>query len=42
MIDFESLTPAGRPPVPVEVAAIAGRFTPAGDWEETGRFQSLI
>jgi DNA polymerase III epsilon subunit-like protein len=42
VIDFESLTPAGRPPVPVEVAAIAGRFTPAGDWEETGRFQSLM
>jgi DNA polymerase III epsilon subunit-like protein len=42
VIDFESLTPTGRPPVPVEVAAIAGRFSPAGDWEETGRFQSLM
>jgi DNA polymerase III epsilon subunit-like protein len=26
VIDFESLTPEGRPPVPVEVAAMAGRF----------------
>jgi DNA polymerase III subunit epsilon len=42
VIDFEALTPAGRPPVPVEVAAIAGRFSAAGDWEETGRFQSLM
>jgi DNA polymerase-3 subunit epsilon len=42
VIDFESLTPAGRPPVPIEVAAIAGRFSLDGDWEETGRFQSLI
>jgi DNA polymerase-3 subunit epsilon len=42
VIDFEALTPAGRPPVPIEVAAIAGRFTPAGSWEETGRFQSLM
>jgi DNA polymerase-3 subunit epsilon len=31
VIDFEALTPAGRPPVPVEVAAIAGRFSAAGD-----------
>ena len=42
VVDFESLTPAGRPPVPVEVAAIAGKFSPAGDWTETGRFQSLM
>ena len=42
VIDFEALTPAGRSPVPVEVAAIAGKFTPAGDWEETSRFQSLM
>jgi DNA polymerase III epsilon subunit-like protein len=42
VIDFESLTPAGRPPVPVEVAAVAGRFTQALAWQETGRFQSLM
>jgi DNA polymerase-3 subunit epsilon len=42
VIDFEALTPAGRSPVPVEVAAIAGKFTPTGDWEETSRFQSLM
>jgi DNA polymerase III epsilon subunit-like protein len=42
VIDFEALTPAGRPPVPVEVAAVAGRFTQALAWQETGRFQSLM
>ena len=42
VIDFEALTPAGRSPVPVEVAAIAGKFTPAGDWQQTSRFQSLM
>jgi DNA polymerase III epsilon subunit-like protein len=42
VIDFETLTPAGRPPVPIEVAAIAGRFGPGGRWAETGRFESLM
>jgi DNA polymerase III epsilon subunit-like protein len=42
VIDFEALTPAGQPPVPIEVAAIAGRFTEEGDWAESGRFQSLM
>jgi DNA polymerase-3 subunit epsilon len=42
VIDFETLTPAGQPPVPIEVAAIAGRFTDDGDWSESGRFQSLM
>lgn len=42
VIDFETLTPAGRPPVPIEVAAIAGRFTEEGGWAESGRFQSLM
>jgi DNA polymerase III epsilon subunit-like protein len=42
VIDFETLTPAGRPPEPVEVAAISGQFRPAGQWTETGRFHSLI
>ena len=41
-INFEALTPAGRPPAPVEVAAIAGKFSPAGYWAETGRVQSLM
>jgi DNA polymerase-3 subunit epsilon len=42
VIDFETLTPAGRPPVPIEVAAVAGRFGQAGGWTETGRFESLM
>jgi DNA polymerase-3 subunit epsilon len=42
VIDFESLTPAGRSPEPIEVAAIAGRFTADLRWAETGRFESLI
>jgi DNA polymerase III subunit epsilon len=42
VIDFESLTPTGRPPEPIEVAVIAGRFTRTGQWEETGRITSLM
>lgn len=42
VVDFETLTPAGRPPEPIEVAAIAGRIGPGGLWQETGRFESLI
>jgi DNA polymerase III epsilon subunit-like protein len=42
VIDFETLTPAGRSPVPIEVAAVAGRFDQAGRWAETGRFGSLM
>jgi DNA polymerase III epsilon subunit-like protein len=42
VIDFETLTPAGRPPEPIEVAAISGQFTLTGQWMETGRFHSLI
>lgn len=42
VLDFETLTPAGRPPVPIEVAAIAGRLGPGGQWQETGRFEALI
>jgi DNA polymerase III epsilon subunit-like protein len=42
VIDFEALTPAGRPPEPIEVAAVAGRFTPSGEWTETGRFDSIM
>lgn len=42
VIDFEALTPAGRSPEPIEVAAIAGRFTAEGEWTETDRFHSLM
>jgi DNA polymerase III subunit epsilon len=41
VIDFEGTTPAGHPPEPIEVAAIALRAT-AGGWTETGRFTALI
>jgi DNA polymerase-3 subunit epsilon len=41
VIDFEALTPAGRPPEPVEVAAVALRPAPNG-WMETGRFEALM
>ncbi|MFI6883807.1 PolC-type DNA polymerase III [Streptosporangium canum] len=41
VIDFEGLTPAGRSPVPIEVAALA--LTPeAGELVERWRFQALI
>jgi DNA polymerase III epsilon subunit-like protein len=42
VIDFEALTPAGRPPEPIEVAAIIGRFTEDGSWKESERFTSLM
>lgn len=42
VIDFEALTPTGRPPEPIEVAVVAGRFSPSGEWAERGRFSSLI
>ncbi|MBN6050751.1 3'-5' exonuclease, partial [Nonomuraea sp. RK-328] len=42
VIDFEGLTPAGRPPVPIEVAVVAGRLTGGGTWVESGRFASLM
>jgi len=41
VIDFEAVTPKGRRPEPVEVAALAGMITPEG-WRETGRFETLI
>ncbi|MBR7827818.1 3'-5' exonuclease [Actinospica sp. MGRD01-02] len=41
MIDFEALTPAGRPMEPVEVAALALRHT-GGRWREQARFSALI
>ena len=42
VIDFETLTPAGRPAEPIEVAAVAGRFARGGQWRETGRYTSLM
>jgi DNA polymerase-3 subunit epsilon len=41
VIDFEGLTPKGRPAEPIEVAAVAGSFH-GGQWAESGRFSSLI
>jgi DNA polymerase-3 subunit epsilon len=42
VIDFEGLTPAGRSPVPVEVAAITLLCQPDGNLHEVGRFESLM
>lgn len=42
VIDFETLTPAGRPAEPIEVGAVAGRFTPDGHWRENGRYTALM
>ncbi|MGH3983162.1 MAG: 3'-5' exonuclease [Pseudonocardiaceae bacterium] len=42
VIDFETLTPAGRPAEPIEVGAVAGRFTPDGHWRESGRYTALM
>ena len=41
VIDFEALTPAGRPMEPTEVAALALRHTD-GRWHEQARFSALI
>ncbi|MFF0413448.1 PolC-type DNA polymerase III [Kitasatospora sp. NPDC004745] len=41
VIDFEGLTPAGRPAEPIEVAALALRAD-GGRLVEVGRFESLI
>nr|BEK71474.1 hypothetical protein KPHV_87010 [Kitasatospora purpeofusca] len=41
VVDFEGLTPAGRPPEPTEVAALALRPV-RGRLSEVGRFESLI
>lgn len=41
VIDFEALTPAGRPAEPIEVAALALRAQ-SGRLAEVGRFESLI
>ncbi len=42
VIDFETLTPAGRPAEPIEVAAIAGRFAGSGHWQEISRYSALM
>lgn len=41
VIDFEALTPAGRPLEPIEVAALALRHSD-GRWREQARFSALI
>lgn len=41
VIDFEATTPAGYPAQPIEVAALALRYTPTG-WTESGRSTTLI
>ncbi|MBL7499281.1 3'-5' exonuclease [Frankia sp. CNm7] len=41
VIDFEALTPKGRPAEPIEVAAVAGSFC-TRHWAETGRFSALM
>ncbi|NKY96690.1 3'-5' exonuclease [Nocardiopsis alborubida] len=41
VLDFEATTPAGRPPQPIEVAALALRYG-SGRWREAGRSTSLI
>lgn len=41
VIDFEALTPAGRPIEPIEVAALALRHAD-GRWYEQARYSSLI
>jgi DNA polymerase-3 subunit epsilon len=41
VIDFEAFTPAGRPPEPVEVAAVALRHG-GGVWRLVGQFSRLV
>ncbi|GAB3726890.1 3'-5' exonuclease [Nocardiopsis nanhaiensis] len=41
VLDFEATTPAGHPPQPIEVAALALRYE-ADRWTEVGRRTSLI
>lgn len=41
VIDFETTTPTGYPPQPIEVAVLALRYGEGG-WKETGRSASLI
>jgi DNA polymerase III subunit epsilon len=41
VIDFESTTPAGHPPQPIEVAALAMRYR-SGRWTQVGTFESLM
>ncbi|MDG4756182.1 MULTISPECIES: PolC-type DNA polymerase III [Micromonospora] len=41
VIDFEATTPTGYPAQPVEVAALALRYT-GGEWASAGRSTSLI
>jgi|SRR5215217_3009001 len=40
-LDFETLTPAGRKPEPIEIALIGQRWEPSG-WAKTTSFDALI
>ena len=42
VIDFEALTPAGRPPEPVEVATVTLMCRPDGTFDELDEFTTLI
>ncbi|WIX85725.1 3'-5' exonuclease [Amycolatopsis sp. DG1A-15b] len=42
VIDFEGLTPAGRPPVPIEVAAVTVMLSPTGQFTELDCYESLM
>ncbi|MCX5275412.1 3'-5' exonuclease [Streptomyces virginiae] len=42
VIDFEGTTPAGHPPQPIEVAALALTYTGAGCWRENWAYESLM
>jgi DNA polymerase-3 subunit epsilon len=42
VIDFEGLTPAGRLPVPIEVAAVTAMLSPTGKFTELDCYESLM
>lgn len=42
VIDFETLTPAGRPPEPIEVAAVILGCGPSAELAQTARFESVM
>lgn len=41
VLDFEGTTPTGRPPEPIEVAAVGLRYR-EGSWQLTARFEALM
>lgn len=42
VIDFEGTTPAGHPPQPIEVAALALTHQPHRGWVQVGAYESLM